>query len=74
MSFTGDEADLDAFWDATADLGLSDAAQGAGEDAEPAHIRVWGPGFALEDLVAAGLPDYASRLWLPMLSAERDPD
>ncbi len=26
------------------------------------------------DLVAAGLPDYATRLWLPMLSAERDPD
>ena len=31
MSFTGDEADLDAFWDAAADLGLSNAAQGAGE-------------------------------------------
>ncbi|MFI5509157.1 exodeoxyribonuclease V subunit gamma [Mycobacterium sp. NPDC051804] len=45
-----------------------------GEDQEPAHVRVWGPGFALEDLVAAGLPDYASRLWLPLLSAERDPD
>ena len=45
-----------------------------GEDQEPAHVRVWGPGFALEDLVAAGLPDYATRLWLPMLSAERDPD
>ncbi len=45
-----------------------------GEDQDPAHVRVWGPGFPLEDLVAAGLPDYASRLWLPMLSAERDPD
>jgi exodeoxyribonuclease V gamma subunit len=45
-----------------------------GEDQEPAHVRVWGHGFALEDLVAAGLPDYATRLWLPMLSAERDPD
>jgi exodeoxyribonuclease V gamma subunit len=45
-----------------------------GEDAEPAHVKVWGPGFPLEDLVAAGLPDYATRLWLPMLSAERDPD
>ena len=45
-----------------------------GEDQEPAHVRVWGPGFPLEDLVAAGLPDYATRLWLPMLSAERDPD
>ncbi|MCT7658301.1 exodeoxyribonuclease V subunit gamma [Mycobacterium deserti] len=45
-----------------------------GEDAEPAHVRVWGPGFPLADLVAAGLADYASRLWLPMLSAERDPD
>ncbi|MGO4442274.1 exodeoxyribonuclease V subunit gamma [Mycobacterium sp. 2YAF39] len=45
-----------------------------GEDQEPAHVRVWGHGFALEDLVAAGLPDYATRLWLPMLSAERDTD
>jgi exodeoxyribonuclease V gamma subunit len=45
-----------------------------GEDSEPAHVRVWGPGFPLEDLVAAGLPDYATRLWLPMLAAERDPD
>jgi exodeoxyribonuclease V gamma subunit len=45
-----------------------------GEDQEPAHVRVWGPGFALDDLVGEGLPDYASRLWLPMLEAERDPD
>ncbi|PQE01855.1 exodeoxyribonuclease V subunit gamma [Mycobacterium sp. EPG1] len=43
-----------------------------GEDAEPAHVRVWGPHLPLEDLVAAGLPDYAARLWLPMLRAERD--
>ena len=27
-----------------------------GEDQERAHVRVWGPAFALEDLVAAGLP------------------
>jgi exodeoxyribonuclease V gamma subunit len=46
----------------------------AGEDQEPAHVRVWGPQFPLEDLVAAGLANYASRLWLPMLEAERDPD
>jgi exodeoxyribonuclease V gamma subunit len=45
-----------------------------GEDAEPAHVRVWGPAFPLEDLVAAGLPDYATRLWQPMLAAEKDPD
>ncbi|TFV61577.1 exodeoxyribonuclease V subunit gamma [Mycobacterium sp. PS03-16] len=45
-----------------------------GEDAEPAHVRVWGPGFPLERLVDAGLPDYARRLWLPMLDAERDVD
>ena len=40
MSFTGDEADLDAFWDAAADLGLSGAAQGAGELVVPKpHVR-----------------------------------
>lgn len=40
MSFTGDEADLDAFWGAAADLGLSDAAQGAGELVVPKpHAR-----------------------------------
>ncbi|ADU01101.1 exodeoxyribonuclease V subunit gamma [Mycolicibacterium gilvum] len=42
-----------------------------GEDQDPAHVRVWGPHFPLEDLVAAGLPDFAARLWLPMLRAER---
>jgi exodeoxyribonuclease V gamma subunit len=45
-----------------------------GEDQEKSHVLVWGPGYPLEDLVAAGLPDYAARLWSPMLSAERDPD
>ncbi|MGE2715245.1 exodeoxyribonuclease V subunit gamma [Mycolicibacterium litorale] len=45
-----------------------------GEDAEPANVRVWGPRAGLEDLVAAGLDGYATRLWLPMLAAERDPD
>ncbi|AFM15678.1 DNA helicase/exodeoxyribonuclease V, gamma subunit [Mycolicibacterium chubuense NBB4] len=44
------------------------------EDAEPAHVRVWGKHFPLEGLIAAGLPDYATRLWLPMLQAERNPD
>lgn len=40
MSFTGDEADLDAFWGAAADLGLSNAAQGAGELVVPEpHAR-----------------------------------
>ncbi|MCV7298230.1 exodeoxyribonuclease V subunit gamma [Mycobacterium barrassiae] len=45
-----------------------------GEDQEKAHVLVWGHGYPLEDLVAAGLPDYATRLWSPILSAERDPD
>ncbi|MEW5812435.1 MAG: exodeoxyribonuclease V subunit gamma [Actinomycetota bacterium] len=45
-----------------------------GEDAEPAHVAVWGPGRPLVDLVAAGLPAYAARLWSPMLRAERMPE
>ncbi len=45
-----------------------------GEDAEPAHVRVWGPHFPLQGLIEAGLPGYAARLWLPLLRAERDPD
>ncbi|MEH3140644.1 MAG: exodeoxyribonuclease V subunit gamma [Mycobacterium kyogaense] len=45
-----------------------------GEDAEPAHVMVWGAGRPLVDLVAAGLPQYATRLWSPMLRAERMPD
>jgi exodeoxyribonuclease V gamma subunit len=45
-----------------------------GEDAEPANVRVWGPHTALDVLVAAGLDGYATRLWLPMLAAERDPE
>ncbi|ABM12045.1 MULTISPECIES: exodeoxyribonuclease V subunit gamma [Mycolicibacterium] len=44
-----------------------------GEDAEPAHVRVWGPHFPLSGLVSAGLPDYSTRLWQPMLLAERNP-
>jgi exodeoxyribonuclease V gamma subunit len=43
-----------------------------GEDAEPAHVKVWGPHLPLEELIAAGLPDFSSRLWLPMLDAERN--
>lgn len=43
-----------------------------GEDSDPAHVRVWGPHFPLEGLVSAGLADYAARLWLPMLAAERN--
>jgi len=42
-----------------------------GEDAEPAHVAVWGPNRPLADLVAAGLPGFAARLWSPMLRAER---
>lgn len=43
-----------------------------GEDSDPAHVRVWGPHLPLESLVAAGLPEFSARLWLPMLRAERD--
>ncbi|OBI81880.1 exodeoxyribonuclease V subunit gamma [Mycobacterium sp. E740] len=46
----------------------------AGENEERAHVRVWGLNFPLDGLIAAGLPDYATRLWLPLLQAERDPD
>jgi exodeoxyribonuclease V gamma subunit len=45
-----------------------------GEDQEPANVRVWGLGAPLDTLVAAGLDDYATRLWLPMLQAEQDAD
>ncbi|KUI25629.1 exodeoxyribonuclease V subunit gamma [Mycobacterium sp. IS-1742] len=45
-----------------------------GEDAEPANVRVWGPNAWLGTLIAAGLDGYATRLWVPMLDAERDPD
>ncbi len=40
-----------------------------GEDKEPAHERAWGKGAWLSDLVAAGLDEYACRLWIPMLRA-----
>ncbi|HLM17469.1 MAG TPA: exodeoxyribonuclease V subunit gamma, partial [Acidimicrobiia bacterium] len=40
-----------------------------GEDAEPAHVRTWGERASLSVLVDAGLGEYASRLWLPMLRA-----
>ncbi|MGV0741078.1 exodeoxyribonuclease V subunit gamma [Mycolicibacterium sp. XJ870] len=42
-----------------------------GEDEQPAHVRAWGRGAPLSRLV--GLADYAERLWLPMLRAERAP-
>ena len=39
-----------------------------GEDAEPAHVRVWGQGFlARGPGRRADCTDYAARLWLPML-------
>ena len=40
-----------------------------GEDAEPAQVRTWGERAGLDDLVNAGLDEYACRLWLPMLRA-----
>lgn len=40
-----------------------------GEDEQPAHVRAWGRGAPLSRLT--GLGDYAERLWLPLLRAER---
>ncbi len=42
-----------------------------GEDQAPAHVRAWGHGASLSDLVDAGLDAYCARVWLPMLRAER---
>jgi exodeoxyribonuclease V gamma subunit len=41
------------------------------EDQAPAHVRAWGHGASLSDLVGAGLDAYSARVWLPMLRAER---
>ena len=41
------------------------------EDQAPAHVRAWGHGAYLSDLVDAGLDTYSERVWLPMLRAER---
>lgn len=40
-----------------------------GENEAPAHVRAWGRGAPLSHL--AGLGEYAERLWLPVLQAER---
>ena len=40
-----------------------------GENEAPAHVRAWGRGAPLSRLV--GLGEYAERLWLPLLQAER---
>jgi exodeoxyribonuclease V gamma subunit len=42
-----------------------------GEDADPAHVRVWGEHADLDDLTA--LPALAERLWFPLLQSERGP-
>ncbi|OBH41664.1 exodeoxyribonuclease V subunit gamma [Mycobacterium intracellulare] len=54
-----------------------------GEDQAPAHVRAWGRGAPLDDLMQPVRPGeecagednrlgaYAARLWLPMLRAER---
>ncbi|HWJ08066.1 MAG TPA: exodeoxyribonuclease V subunit gamma, partial [Nocardioides sp.] len=39
-----------------------------GEDDDPSHRRVWGPGVPVEVLVEAGLPEVAWQLWEPLLS------
>lgn len=56
-----------------------------GEDQAPAHVRAWGHGVPLDDLLRPARPGeeragedtrlgaYAARLWLPMLRAERSP-
>lgn len=56
-----------------------------GEDQAPAHVRAWGHGAPLDDLLQPVRPGeecdgedtrlgaYAARLWLPMLRAERKP-
>ncbi|MED5812840.1 exodeoxyribonuclease V subunit gamma [Mycolicibacterium sp. 050232] len=40
-----------------------------GEDEAPAHVRAWGRGTPLHRLT--GLGEYAERLWLPVLDAQR---
>jgi exodeoxyribonuclease V gamma subunit len=42
-----------------------------GEDADPAHVRVWGEHADLDDLTE--LPALAERLWFPLLASERGP-
>ncbi|MGV9798907.1 exodeoxyribonuclease V subunit gamma [Mycobacterium sp. NPDC003449] len=44
-----------------------------GEDQAPAHVRAWGRDRWLSSLVRLGLGEYAERLWLPVLRAERSP-
>ncbi|KLI04639.1 exodeoxyribonuclease V subunit gamma [Mycolicibacterium senegalense] len=44
-----------------------------GEDEAPAHVRAWGRGAPLSRLAGLGLGEYAERLWLPVLRAERSP-
>jgi len=41
------------------------------EDQAPAHVRAWGHGIYLSELVDKGLDTYSERVWLPMLRAER---
>lgn len=42
-----------------------------GEDADPAHVRVWGEHADLDELTE--MPRLAERLWLPLLASERGP-
>ncbi len=42
-----------------------------GEDADPAHVRVWGEHADLDTLTA--LPSLAQRLWFPLFDSERGP-
>jgi exodeoxyribonuclease V gamma subunit len=38
------------------------------EDQDPFHVRVFGAGCELDDLLAAGLPTYAWQVWEPLLT------
>jgi exodeoxyribonuclease V gamma subunit len=40
----------------------------AKEDEDASHVRVWGPGTTVEELIDLGLPTYAWRVWEPLLS------
>jgi exodeoxyribonuclease V gamma subunit len=40
----------------------------AKEDEDAYHVRVWGRGTTVEELIDLGLPDYARQVWEPLLA------
>jgi exodeoxyribonuclease V gamma subunit len=40
----------------------------AKEDEDAYHVRVWGRGTTVEELIDLGLPEYALRVWGPLLA------